>query len=741
MVCYSSIQHKWKENLWMGHWEGVAPNEKWMGNYYSTGINLLDPDSDNDGVADGTEMGIISPRDDSYLNLLTYGTFPNLDDSRDEMYEHPIIFYEPGENPNPDDDLVETKKYSPDQDPSSTTDPLNPDSDGDGIPDGYLDCGADGDPDNQDTDGSQGNGMFDDGEIRGEDFQYEQRGDYDNYVINYPTSSTVTLDYLLCNGRVDTSLNDNNPANDEPDPLDRDSDDDGRIDGHEGLDEELYEFALDGTHTVYWYDDIEDGYDTVDDRYEGDGLPNVYDTESDGDMVWDGVEAGLTIANINPEHTDLGIFWPDKNPRVTTNPLDIDSDGDDLYDGFEDENENGKYDGFEHGEDIDLDGAIKGDINNDGFMDLVDPIKSQEGEANKGESSEIWEETTPAYYDSDGDGLYDGFDIVDSGVITNLGELSRHNLDPDQLYDPMDQNYHGEDAQKLITDPLNPDTDGDLLWDGKNRPGHLGELDSNNIYDTIISSLSYVTKNSQTGALEYHTRWQDGSDPPYILANQLLLTDPTISDCDEDGLVDGIEIRGWGVDITNGKTLEIEEEGRWVYSNPRVVDTDGDNQNDEFATTDYDEWMYRADPSNIDTDRDYLRDWEEDELSITQVEGEDPEIGEIEGEVTIKWKYIKILGVKVPYYPDEFTLDLTIPVSDNAGLDRLSVWVAGKRMKDIPLYGVKSQTVETSYKASAFKSIFNGYDVEAKVHDVNGNWLMGHWKEFFRLSWLSFLLQ
>ena len=109
-------------------------------------------------------------------------------------------------------------------------------------------------------------------------------------------------------------------------------------------------------------------------------------------------------------------------------------------------------------------------------------------------------------------------------------------------------------------------------------------------------------------------------------------------------------------------------------------------------------------------------------MSITQIEGEDPEIGEIEGNIVIKWKYIEIpLIGKVPIYPDKFELHLSIPVSDNAGLDRLSVWVDGKRMNDIPLYGVKSKTVKTTYKASAFKAIFNGYDVKAKIYDVNGN--------------------
>jgi MYXO-CTERM domain-containing protein len=69
------------------------------------GTDPLDPDSDDDGIPDGTELGIVHPG-------------PGTDTSRGH--------------------------FRPDQDPTTTTDPRNPDTDGDGTPDGWEDCNGNG---------------------------------------------------------------------------------------------------------------------------------------------------------------------------------------------------------------------------------------------------------------------------------------------------------------------------------------------------------------------------------------------------------------------------------------------------------------------------------------------------------------------------------------------------------------------------------------------------------------------
>lgn len=417
-------------------------------------------------------------------------------------------------------------------------------------------------------------------------------------------------------------------------------------------------------------------------------------------------EVGLTYALVNPEHTDSTIFKPDENPKIKTDPFVQDTDSDELFDGFKDIDGDGVYDGGDElGEDNNCNGMIEGDTDKDGIIDL----KSTDGDdaGNGKNSAEVWEETNPYNDDSDEDGLLDGYDILEEGTnlikevngILKRGELSRHFLDPDKEREQVLASYLKNDAQVKPTDPVNPDSDGDLSLDGS------GEF--------VIHF---------TGA-EYRCRWQKDSEEPFVIPAQRYYTDPTRSDCDRDGLLDGVETTGWEVIITNGKTLKIEPSlTRHVNSDPWTIDTDGDNSTfystiRKFYTSDFEEWMYRSDPTNIDTDGDYIRDWNETEVSINQIEGEDPEMGEIEGKIGIEWHE----ECGIPVWPEHFTLELKIPVKDNAGLDKLEIWVAGRKMNDIMLDGIKEKKVKTTFKADAFKAIVNGYDVEAKVHDVNGN--------------------
>ena len=99
-------------------------------------------------------------------------------------------------------------------------------------------------------------------------------------------------------------------------PLDRDSDDDGVLDGDEALPEA----------------------DT-----DGDGKANIIDPDSDGDGLNDGLEAGV----VKPDKdTDLskGHFVEDLDPTTHTSTVKKDTDGDGRDDGVEDANGNGRVD-------------------------------------------------------------------------------------------------------------------------------------------------------------------------------------------------------------------------------------------------------------------------------------------------------------------------------------------------------------------------------------------------------------
>lgn len=131
------------------------------------------------------------------------------------------------------------------------------------------------------------------------------------------------------------------------DPNDADSDDDGILDGDEDANQ-----------------------NGVVDAGEND--PCIGDT--DGDGIQDGTELGLTLGDIGDD-TDTTVFQADLDPSTTTDPLDADSDSDGILDGKEDLNHNGRVDEGESdpSDDQSLPG-LSGDVNNDGRVDLSDPI-------------------------------------------------------------------------------------------------------------------------------------------------------------------------------------------------------------------------------------------------------------------------------------------------------------------------------------------------------------------------------
>ncbi|MBI9078014.1 MAG: hypothetical protein JEZ02_21635, partial [Desulfatibacillum sp.] len=138
-------------------------------------------------------------------------------------------------------------------------------------------------------------------------------------------SSTVSVEYNPANDQsqaviiTDTDqdgLGDSLESATCTNPNDRDSDDDGLMDGEEDLN-------LNGT---------------VDP-----GETNPCNPDSDNDGVWDGTELGLTANDVG-EDTDLGLFKPDMDPTTTTDPLNDDSDEDGWLDGEEDVNANGMVD-------------------------------------------------------------------------------------------------------------------------------------------------------------------------------------------------------------------------------------------------------------------------------------------------------------------------------------------------------------------------------------------------------------
>lgn len=189
-----------------------------------------------------------------------------------------------------------------------------------------------------------------------------------------------------------------------------DSDDDGISDKDETV----------GTN--YWYGD-----------YDGDGMINAGDPDSDDDGLYDALERGYKPGDASID-TDLfrNYFVPDLD-KCVTDPYDEDTDDDNIKDGTEDANHNGRIDGD----------------NGDG----------------KYQKSEIWIETDPYNDDTDGDGFLDKWEKE-----KDYNPLS---IDTDRdgiTDDDEDQNGNGyRDGSE--TSATKEDTDDDGLPDLLEKEG------------------------------------------------------------------------------------------------------------------------------------------------------------------------------------------------------------------------------------------------------------------------------
>ncbi len=292
--------------------------------------DVADPDSDDDGILDGLEVGRTSSVAESGCPLLAAGDNPNRT--------------LPTDSDSDDDGLadgVEDADRNGSRDPDEL-DPRRPDSDGDGLLDGVEDRNRNGQRDPDETSGilkdTDGDGIEDGVE------------DLDRDGARQPTESDPLL--------VDT---------------DGDQLPDGAEDANFNGVREAFETAA--------YDPDTD----CDGLSDGDEV-NTYNTspldpDSDGDGLLDGLEVGITgpVAGAG-----CAVSLPaDLDPSTKTDPRDRDSDGDGRTDGEEDSNGNGRVD---DGETDPLVADTDGDNVNDGDEVLIgtDPLDPTDPDAGRG---------------------------------------------------------------------------------------------------------------------------------------------------------------------------------------------------------------------------------------------------------------------------------------------------------------------------------------------------------------------
>ena len=441
------------------------------------------------------------------------------------------------------------------------------DSDGDGIPD-YKDSDDDNDgfptaqelPVSRDTDGNGTPDYLDD----------DDDGD------GVPT-------------KVET-----NPAVNS-DPLRKDTDNDGILDGVEiGSDPaNPRDTDRDGDIDVRDPDDDGDTIPTRDESqndFDGDKLPDYRDADDDGDGIPtrnEGPPAQDTDRDGAPDYLDAdddndGLLTRDEL-KMGTDPLSADSDGD----GIGDKDEVGGN--IDQPVDSDGDGIIDAndeDDDNDGILTREEPasrLNSDDDGDGLLTSVELTLGTDPYNRDSDGDGIEDREEVDNPAAPRDTdkdGTIDARDADDD------DDGLSTRDEKAIGTDPYRKDSDGD------------GIADADEVGDDVANP-----RDTDTDGIIDALDADDDNDGLSTRDERSLGTDPHSKDSDKDGVEDKVEV------------------GRFVEK-PR--DTDGDGKINALDADDDDDSIPTSQELTGDFDNDgipnYLDPDDDNDGKPTRVE-------------------------------------------------------------------------------------------------------------------------
>jgi len=546
-------------------------------------------DTDEDGLVDYDEF---------YDETLLVSSNPSMDD----YYENYLPEDETYEKTNPfwwDSDLDGLSDFT---EVNAGYYPFFPDSDFDIIPDSIEDEDMDGFRDSIET----GAKLWDtDGD-----------GMDDGYEIKY------TFDPL---NPGDGSADEDNDG--------YDFDNSGYIDGDEPFTNyEEYLARTDPFTADTDNDQMNDGFEV----YYGLNPKADYDAGEDADD--DGIGSyGLYGRHlINDPLTNLEEY------NLNTNPINSDTDGDSLPDGWEVYYGTEPIDTNDYSGDIDDGGTGDGVTNYNEYIHYTDPTKSDSDDDLMPDKWEIDNDLMPNYddswkdddfdsatnyeeyladidpnnWDTDGDIMPDGYELAHANHNPKNGEDGDD--DPDSDYSDNDEEYIRR------TDPNNPNTDGDVWeYDGTDAYPLSSDSDgdgvndvdedtnSNGVYDEgfDVSDLDSVDTDGD-GLWDGKYSIFDGYGPHrYWCGEKTKNTDPADEDSDGDGLDDYMEVWGYQSNpLSKHSDDDDMEDGDEVYhstnpSHPNMDDTDGDGLEDDVEVI-----QMRLIASKTDTDDDTIPD-------------------------------------------------------------------------------------------------------------------------------------
>ncbi len=543
--------------------DGISDYDEIEGTYGSTSDpNLID--TDDDGLTDYEEIFIFNTdvrSEDTdgdfitdFAEVYVFMTNPlSIDTDSDWLFDYEevlsrIYFY----------DYTEDQWYYFDYEGS---DPLNPDTDGDGFSDAW--------------------------EVL---WYWTNPSDYFSIPIDSDGDTLYDTDeiykYLTNPDLIDTD-GDTLSDDDElflylTDPTNADTDGDTMRDDYE-----IY-YSLDPFNDDSYDDPDNDG---LINRLEAQANTNPQKSDTDNDLIPDNYEVGMGLNPLiddSDEDPDYDSLTNYEEYIVGTDPFQADTDHDGVFDGLEVNtydtnplNPDSDYDNIDDGDEIYIYGTnpTKPDSDYDGLNDFDELFIYY---------------TEPLNPDSDSDGLNDYQEVI---------TYSTNPEEPDSDFDGIDD-Y--DEVMIYGTNPNLPDTDGDGLSDYDelftfNTNPILPDMDSDGLtdYDEIFTHFT----NPQEPDSDF-----DGLNDYAELYTYL--TNPNSADTDSDGINDWDEINTYN---TNPNLSDSDSDGLTdyqeifdYYTNPNLTDSDTD------GLSDYDEIItYSTNPNEQDTDGDSLTDYEE----------------------------------------------------------------------------------------------------------------------------------
>ncbi|SMD31950.1 Por secretion system C-terminal sorting domain-containing protein [Reichenbachiella faecimaris] len=499
------------------------------------GINdYRDIDSDGDGIVDIIEF-------QTTAGYIAASGLDNDGDGIDDSFD-----------PNDGGTLISAIN----SDGADLADYLDDDSDNDGVLDiiegddtnfdGYGDWDTDSDNDITDEGGS-GYGIDSDGDGLDDIFDTVALGSGDN-------ATGTNTDLQNTDGTDFKDWRDSNDDNDGANTIDEDNNGNGNYadDQTSGQSGAIPDYLYNGD-------------------FDLDLIADASDIDSDNDGILDTDEANGEIVDPSGDADADGIpnFRDLDDPGVINNMVEIDSNGDGIWDNFDSD-----LDGSPDFKDLDSD--------NDGIPDLVEA-----GGVDVDGNGVI-----DGLDDSDGDGIPDNVDVDQTGGVDSDG---------DSIDDIYDFSVSG-----------GTDTDGDDILD-------TGDLDIDgdglaNVYDSDDGGTPLVVVDFDgDGKIDAADLDSDNDGLPDIIEaggtdadNDGKVDD--LTDTDADGFVDSVDSDNGGSAYTipdadgdglyDYKDLDSDNDGITDATESRLGDTDGDGIVDNATDTDGDGWPDAADPDN-----------------------------------------------------------------------------------------------------------------------------------------------